>query len=62
MSALLYLWRHRTKTLGVLQIIVSQIATAGVLADSSVKYWMLAGGILTSLVGFANSAKKESKE
>ncbi len=62
MTALLYLWRHRTKTLGVLQIIVSQFATAGVLQDSSVKWLMLSSGILTGLVGFANSAKKEPKE
>ena len=59
MSALLFLWSHRTKTLGVLQIIVSQVATAGVLADSSVKWWMMSSGILTALVGFANTRKQK---
>ncbi len=62
MTALLYLWRHRTKTLGVLQIIVSQIATAGVLSDASVKWFMLTSGILTGLVGFANTRKKDPTE
>lgn len=57
MKAWLFLWENRTKTLGVLQIIVSQIATAGVLSDSSVKWFMLSSGILTGLVGFANSRK-----
>lgn len=56
-TALLFVWEHRTKTLGILQIIVSQIATAGVLSDASVKWWMMISGILTALVGFFNSRK-----
>jgi hypothetical protein len=59
MAALTFLWSHKTKVLGVLQIIASQVATAGVLSQASVPWLMLASGILTSLVGFINSAKTE---
>ncbi len=58
MTALQFLWSHKTKVLGVLQIIVSQVATAGVLSESSVTWFLLASGILTSLVGFVNSSQK----
>lgn len=60
MKVMLFVWEHRTKTLGILQIIVSQIATAGVLSDASVKWFMLSSGILTGIVGFINSHQRKT--
>jgi hypothetical protein len=50
-----FLWNNRTASLGVLQIICSQLATSGLLADKTVKWAMLVSGIATGLVGLMNT-------
>ncbi len=57
MIVLKYLWDNRTLVMGALQIICSQFATSGLLADTSVKWLMLGSGILTALIALFNSAK-----
>jgi F0F1-type ATP synthase membrane subunit c/vacuolar-type H+-ATPase subunit K len=55
MSALTFLWNHRTASLGVIQIIFSQIATSGLVGDHTTKWLMLGTGIATGLVGLMNT-------
>jgi hypothetical protein len=55
MTALLFLWRNRTAALGVLQIILSQIAVSGLTSDHATKWLMLGTGIATGLVGLMNT-------
>lgn len=57
MKALALLWNNRTLVMGALQIICSQMATSGLLADASVKWLMLGSGILTALIALFNGAK-----
>ncbi len=50
-----FLWSHRTKILGFLQLTVGFLATSGVFADEWVKWFTFASGLLTVWVGFINS-------
>jgi hypothetical protein len=54
-TACRFLWNNRTASLGVLQIICSQLATSGLVADKTVKWVMLVSGIATGLVGLMNT-------
>jgi hypothetical protein len=55
MTALQFLWNNRTAALGVLQIILSQIAVSGLTSDHTTKWLMLGTGIATGLVGLMNT-------
>ena len=55
MTALTFLWNNRTATLGVLQIILSQVATSGLTSDHTTQWLMLGTGIATGLVGLMNT-------
>lgn len=58
MKALYFLWRHRTKTLGFIQVTLGVLATAdGIFSPLTLKCIILASGIATAWVGFFNSAK-----
>jgi len=60
-SVLAYLWCHRTKCLGFIQITLGALAVAdGVFSPFALKIIILASGVTTAWVGFFNSMKKES--
>ena len=65
MNALSWLWNlgvtHGTKLLGFGQVTVGVLAVAdGVFSDKSLKYVLLASGLLTAWRGYFNS-KQESE-
>lgn len=62
MTALAFIWNHRTATLGVLQIILSQIAVSGLTSDHTTKWLMLGTGIATGLVGLMNTLAQKRAE
>jgi hypothetical protein len=58
MKALNWIWNHRTKTLGFVQITVGSLATAtNVFGPETLKIYVLANGLLTAWVGFFNSSR-----
>jgi len=62
MKALSYLWCHRTKCLGFIQITLGALAVAdGVFSPFALKLIILASGVTTAWVGFFNSMKKENE-
>lgn len=44
-------------TMSVMQIIISQVATSGLVGDYAVKWCMLGTGILTGLIALHNTLK-----
>lgn len=58
MTALLFLWCHRTKVLGFTQVTLGVLATAdGIFSPLTLKCIILASGIATAWVGFFNTSK-----
>lgn len=64
MNVIAYLWTHRTKCLGFIQITLGALAVAdGVFSPFALKIIILSSGVTTAWVGFFNSmAKKEAAE
>lgn len=57
-KALSFVWENRTKTLGFIQVTVAAIASQNGLFDANtLKWYIFVNGLLTSWVGFFNSAK-----
>lgn len=64
MKALIaYLWCHRTKCLGFIQITLGALAVAdGVFSPFALKLIILSSGVTTAWVGFFNSMAKKDTE
>ncbi len=58
MKALLFIWRNRTMTMSVMQIVLSQLATSTLIGDYAVKWCMLGTGILTGLIALHNKIRE----
>lgn len=58
MTLLLIIWNHRTMAMSVAQIVLSQLATSGLLNDYAVKWCMLGTGILTGLIALHNKIRE----
>lgn len=58
MSLLLFIWNNRTMTMSVAQIVLSQVATSGLIGDHAVKWCMLGTGILTGLIAMHNKIQE----
>lgn len=54
MNVLETIWNNRTMTMSVTQIVLSQLATSGLVGDYAVKWCMLGTGILTGLIALHN--------
>jgi hypothetical protein len=57
-SLLTVLWNNRTMVMSVAQIVLSQLATSGLLGDYAVKWCMLGTGILTGLIALHNKIRE----
>jgi hypothetical protein len=57
-SLLTVLWNNRTMVMSVAQIVLSQLATSGLLDDYAVKWCMLGTGILTGLIALHNKIRE----
>jgi hypothetical protein len=56
MRLLRYLWSHRTKTLGFIQVTLGVLATAdGLFSPMALKIIILCSGLATAYVGFFNT-------
>lgn len=63
MKALQFLWRHRTKCLGFVQVTLGVLATAdGMFSPFGVKMILLGSGLSTAWLGFFNSAQIRKTE
>ncbi len=62
MTLITLLWNNRTMCMSVVQIILSQLATSGLLDDHSIKWCMLGTGILTGLIALGNKLKEVRAE
>jgi hypothetical protein len=63
MTALAYLWCHRTKVLGFAQVTLGVLATAdGIFSPLALKCIILGSGLATAYVGFFNSSKNRKAE
>lgn len=63
MNILQYLWCHRTKCLGFIQITLGALAVAdGIFSQFALKLIILASGVTTAWVGFFNSMAKKSDQ
>lgn len=60
MTALLFIWNHRTMAMSAAQIVLSQVATSGLIGDYAVKWCMLGTGILTGLIALHNTIKERA--
>lgn len=58
MSLLFIVWNHRTMAMSVAQIVLSQLATSGLLGDYAVKWCMLGTGILTGFIALHNKIRE----
>lgn len=58
MVILAFIWNNRTMTMSVAQIVLSQLATSGLLGDYAVKWCMLGTGILTGLIALHNKIRE----
>lgn len=56
MTAIDYLWKHRTKVLGFVQITIGAMALWTFIPPTVATYLTAANGLLTVWVGFVNSA------
>lgn len=55
---LYFLWCHRTKTLGFIQVTLAVLATTdGIFSPLAVKLILLGSGLTTAWLGFFNSAQ-----
>jgi len=61
MGKVIRLWKsHGTKILGFAQVTVGVLAVAdGIFSDQSLKYVLLASGLLTAWRGYFNSAQNK---
>jgi len=60
MTALTFIWKHRTKCLGFAQITIGAMALWTFLPPSWATYLTAANGLLTVWVGFFNSRNLET--
>jgi hypothetical protein len=62
MKAFLFFWRHRTKTLGFIQVTLGVLAAAdGIFSPFTLKCIILGSGLATAYVGFFNSAQAKKQ-
>lgn len=55
-TVLKFLWQHRTKTIGMVSVMLGVLATSTAIPEGWLKWFVLANGLVTAGVGYWNSA------
>lgn len=51
----MWVWSHRTKTIGMISVVLGVLATSTAIPEGWLKWFVLANGLVTAGVGYWNT-------